>query len=83
MGAGRRKAAACCEDPEALHAFCSMLFEKRRKQLGAVLGRSRPFPDGIAPEARAESLGLAQLRALHEWFKSGNVNPASDVNGAG
>ena len=41
------------------------LFEKRRKQLGAVLGRGFAFPAGIDPKARAEALALDQLMALY------------------
>jgi 16S rRNA (adenine1518-N6/adenine1519-N6)-dimethyltransferase len=44
--------------------FIQSLFEKRRKQLGAVLGRAFPFPPGIDPTARAESLATDQLIAL-------------------
>jgi 16S rRNA (adenine1518-N6/adenine1519-N6)-dimethyltransferase len=45
--------------------FCQRLFEKRRKQLGAVLGRDRVWPEGIGPTDRAESLTIGQLIALY------------------
>jgi 16S rRNA (adenine1518-N6/adenine1519-N6)-dimethyltransferase len=53
--------------PHLFADFVQGLFTKRRKQLGAVLGRDRPFPPGINPTARAESLTIEQLIAL---FKS-------------
>jgi 16S rRNA (adenine1518-N6/adenine1519-N6)-dimethyltransferase len=51
-----------------LHAFADFtqqLFTKRRKQLGAILGRQCPFPMDISPTARAESLSISQLIALY------------------
>jgi 16S rRNA (adenine1518-N6/adenine1519-N6)-dimethyltransferase len=41
----------------ALHT----LFSKRRKQIGAILGRSKPFPPGIDPNSRPEQLTVDQL----------------------
>jgi 16S rRNA (adenine1518-N6/adenine1519-N6)-dimethyltransferase len=41
----------------ALHT----LFSKRRKQIGAILGRSKPFPEGIDPTSRPEQLSVDQL----------------------
>jgi 16S rRNA (adenine1518-N6/adenine1519-N6)-dimethyltransferase len=52
------------EDVRGLAAFVQNLFEKRRKQLGAVLGRDRAWPDGIGPTDRAESLSVEQLISL-------------------
>lgn len=52
--------------PGAFGAFVQGLFEKRRKQLGAVLGRGFPFPPGVLPTDRAEALSVVQLVALHE-----------------
>lgn len=51
--------------PRPLADFCQSLFEKRRKQLGAVLGRDRTWPQGVAPTDRAEALPVATLVALH------------------
>jgi 16S rRNA (adenine1518-N6/adenine1519-N6)-dimethyltransferase len=53
------------DDVRGLGAFVQGLFEKRRKQLGAVLGRDRPWPAGITPTDRAEALNLEQLIALY------------------
>jgi 16S rRNA (adenine1518-N6/adenine1519-N6)-dimethyltransferase len=54
-------------DARALVDFAQRLFAARRKQLGAVLGRSRPFPEGIDPAARAESLTIEQFETLRLW----------------
>lgn len=51
-------------DPARLLTFCHRVFEQRRKQLGTLLGRDTVFPDGIAPEDRAEALTVGQLIAL-------------------
>ncbi|NUQ68154.1 MAG: ribosomal RNA small subunit methyltransferase A [Phycisphaerales bacterium] len=52
-------------DPGGLARFCQKVFEKRRKQLGAVLGRDVPWPEGVRGEDRAEALSVEQLIALH------------------
>jgi 16S rRNA (adenine1518-N6/adenine1519-N6)-dimethyltransferase len=52
------------DDPRALASMCRRLFTKRRKQLGAVLGRDHPLPEGVAPETRAEALTVDQLVEL-------------------
>lgn len=51
-------------DLKALAAFTHALFSKRRKQLGAVLGRDYPFPTGIDPNARAETLSAPDIVRL-------------------
>jgi 16S rRNA (adenine1518-N6/adenine1519-N6)-dimethyltransferase len=55
-------------EPRRLVDFCQRLFAQRRKQLGAVLGRAGPWPAGVTPDARAESLTpvlLEELARLH------------------
>lgn len=52
------------EDPGAFAAFCQRAFEKRRKQLGSVLGRDFDWPEGVTASARAESLDPVLLVAL-------------------
>ncbi|MEI7658244.1 MAG: 16S rRNA (adenine(1518)-N(6)/adenine(1519)-N(6))-dimethyltransferase RsmA [Phycisphaerae bacterium] len=64
MLAARRLAVPRCETPGVMAKWCQTLFEKRRKQLGAVLGRGLAWPEGIRPEQRAEELDLDQLIAL-------------------
>ncbi len=51
-------------EADAFGAFVHTLFSKRRKQLGAILGRSRTWPEGIDPNARPESLSIADLARL-------------------
>ena len=60
----RRRATPLTDDPAALSATLQRLFTRRRKQLGAILGRDTPLPDGIDPNARPESLSVEQLVAL-------------------
>jgi 16S rRNA (adenine1518-N6/adenine1519-N6)-dimethyltransferase len=50
--------------PRHLAEFAQWLFTKRRKQLGAVLGRGFPCPSGITPDQRAESLPVEKFVAL-------------------
>lgn len=57
-----------CDDPRAFAAFVHKLFGKRRKQLGAILGRGTPLPPDVSPEARPETLGVEQLAALARWI---------------
>ena len=64
-GATAPSSGGALPDLQAFADFTQSLFEKRRKQLGAVLGRAFPFPQGIDPTARAESLTIAQLLALY------------------
>ena len=60
----RRRQSPLTDDPAALSRMLQVLFTKRRKQLGSILGRDFPFPKGIDPNARPESLSVAQLVLL-------------------
>lgn len=51
-------------EPDRVSAFVHRLFASRRKQLGALLGRTAPFPVGILPTMRAETLTPDQILAL-------------------
>jgi 16S rRNA (adenine1518-N6/adenine1519-N6)-dimethyltransferase len=51
-------------ESEEFGAFVHTLFSKRRKQLGAILGRARAWPEGIEPTARPESLAVEDLVRL-------------------
>lgn len=53
-------------NPAGLAAFCQAVFAKRRKQLGSVLGKDVPWPEGIGPLMRIEELTPAQIAALSE-----------------
>lgn len=62
-----RRQVPMTDDPKALSGLLQTLFQKRRKQLGAVLGRDRAFPDGINPDDRPESLSVEQFVELARW----------------
>jgi 16S rRNA (adenine1518-N6/adenine1519-N6)-dimethyltransferase len=49
---------------EQFAVFVTSLFAKRRKQLGAILGRSFEFPDGISQEQRPSTLTINQLESI-------------------
>ncbi|MCA9306158.1 MAG: ribosomal RNA small subunit methyltransferase A [Phycisphaerales bacterium] len=59
-----RRDVALTRDAEALARMCRVLFTKRRKQIGAILGRGFGFPDGIDASARPESLTVEQIETL-------------------
>ncbi len=68
MVALRRLPTPRCSRPRALLDFLVKLFEQRRKQLGAVLGRSTALPPGIDPAIRAEALSVEQLVGLFDFL---------------
>ena len=51
-------------DPAALSRLLHTLFTRRRKQLGSILGRDTPLPEGITPDRRPDSLTVEELVAL-------------------
>ncbi|MFO0827874.1 MAG: 16S rRNA (adenine(1518)-N(6)/adenine(1519)-N(6))-dimethyltransferase RsmA [Phycisphaerales bacterium] len=57
---------------DAFESFLHTVFSKRRKQLGAILGRDVPWPRGIEPEMRPEVLGVDQLLGLARVVASGH-----------
>ena len=63
-----RRANPLTDDPAALSSLLQTLFQKRRKQLGAILGRDRALPKGIDPDARPESLSVEQFVQLARWL---------------
>jgi 16S rRNA (adenine1518-N6/adenine1519-N6)-dimethyltransferase len=60
----RRRTTALTDDLHGLAALAQQLFQKRRKQIGSVLGRDRTYPPGIEPSMRPEQLTVEQLVAL-------------------
>lgn len=64
MVAIERLATAQTDDPAALAAFAQRLFGQRRKQIGSVLAKDTPWPEGISPTMRAEDLPLADILRL-------------------
>jgi 16S rRNA (adenine1518-N6/adenine1519-N6)-dimethyltransferase len=61
MVAIERRADPISGEPRRLFDFAQRLFEKRRKQLGAIIGRERAWPTGVGPEMRAEQLSPIQF----------------------
>jgi 16S rRNA (adenine1518-N6/adenine1519-N6)-dimethyltransferase len=78
MVALRRLAPPLTDDPAGFAEFCARAFAKRRKQLGAVFGRSLGWPMGIEPRQRAESLTVEQFVALHRAVEG---EPPADGKG--
>ncbi|MEC9374272.1 MAG: 16S rRNA (adenine(1518)-N(6)/adenine(1519)-N(6))-dimethyltransferase RsmA [Planctomycetota bacterium] len=52
------------DDAESLVACCSTLFQKRRKQLGAIIGRDVAESAGFDPTRRPESLSIEEFVQL-------------------
>jgi len=59
------------DDPHALADMLQRLFSKRRKQLGAILGRDTRWPDRVDPSQRPEQLTIEQLVALCDLTETG------------
>ena len=76
----RRRERPLTDNPQQLAAMVQRLFQRRRKQLGSILGRSTPLPPGIDPQARPETLSIAQFVELarhigQETSDSGESTP--------
>jgi 16S rRNA (adenine1518-N6/adenine1519-N6)-dimethyltransferase len=54
----------------ALGEFAQRLFEKRRKQLGSVLGRDLRWPAGVQSTDRAETLTVPQIIELFDQCRA-------------
>lgn len=59
-------------DIHAFQRFVGSAFSKRRKQLGAILGRSAPLPAGVEARQRPEELAPSQ------WVELWSLNRATD-----
>lgn len=66
----RRREKPLTADLPALSRILHTLFSKRRKQIGAILGRATPLPAGIDPRARPEQLTVGQLIALADRWRA-------------
>ncbi len=66
----RRRAVPLAHDPDRLAAFCHTLFSKRRKQLGAIVGRGTPWPPGVAATMRPEELSVQQIVTLADVMQA-------------
>jgi 16S rRNA (adenine1518-N6/adenine1519-N6)-dimethyltransferase len=59
-----RRDVPLADDPHALSRLAQLLFGKRRKQLGSILGREVALPPGIDANSRPEQLSVEQLVEL-------------------
>lgn len=64
-----RRAEPVTPDLRRLAAVTQQLFQRRRKQLGTIVGRGRALPEGIDAAQRPETLTVAQLAALAGWMR--------------
>lgn len=64
-----RKQTPLTDDVGTLTNFSHQLFQKRRKQIGSILGRGFPFPDGVDPDQRPETISLEQMIKLAQIYK--------------
>jgi 16S rRNA (adenine1518-N6/adenine1519-N6)-dimethyltransferase len=62
-------------DPAALSATAQRLFNQRRKQLGAILGRDVALPPGVGATQRPEQLTVEQIIALSESLHQQSQDP--------
>jgi len=58
------------DHPDALGRTLHLLFSRRRKQIGGILGKSQGLPQGIDPHGRPEQLTMEQLVAVSDWLNS-------------
>lgn len=63
-----RRSDPLTRDGRRLAELCHTLFSKRRKQLGAILGRTVALPEGVLPEQRPEELTPEQIVELMEML---------------
>lgn len=59
-----RKSQPVTQNMDQFVALVHLLFGKRRKQLGSILGREHVLPEGIQHEMRPEVLSVEQLATL-------------------
>lgn len=61
-----RRSAPLTDQPHQLSQLLHRLFSRRRKQLGAILGRDHPLPPGVQATQRPETLSVEQLVQLSQ-----------------
>ena len=67
----RRRAQALTDDPHGLAKLAQQLFQKRRKQIGSILGRDTPLPDGVDATMRPEQLNIEQMVMIQKLTAAG------------
>ncbi|MFT3686788.1 MAG: 16S rRNA (adenine(1518)-N(6)/adenine(1519)-N(6))-dimethyltransferase RsmA [Phycisphaerales bacterium] len=68
----RRRPDPLTRDGAGLALLCQKVFSKRRKQLGAILGRDQELPAGVEATQRPEELSPAQFVQLLELVPTEN-----------
>jgi 16S rRNA (adenine1518-N6/adenine1519-N6)-dimethyltransferase len=68
-----RRPVPLTDDLTGLAEICQRLFSQRRKQIGSVLGRDIPWPDGIEPAMRAEQLSPARIIELARVVRTSGI----------
>jgi 16S rRNA (adenine1518-N6/adenine1519-N6)-dimethyltransferase len=68
----RRRPDPLTRDGAGLATLCQKVFSKRRKQLGAILGRDQELPAGVEATQRPEELSPAQFVQLLELVPTEN-----------
>jgi 16S rRNA (adenine1518-N6/adenine1519-N6)-dimethyltransferase len=66
-----RRAAPLTADAGELSKLVHTLFTRRRKTLRAILGRDYPWPPGIDPTARPDTLSVDELEAVAAAARDG------------
>jgi 16S rRNA (adenine1518-N6/adenine1519-N6)-dimethyltransferase len=69
----KRRADPLTDDPNALGALCHALFSQRRKQIGSILGREHPLPEGVTSDMRPERMSVEQFCELARAWKGGDT----------
>jgi 16S rRNA (adenine1518-N6/adenine1519-N6)-dimethyltransferase len=69
----KRRAELLTDDPKALGALCHALFSQRRKQIGSILGRDHPLPEGVTSDMRPERMSVEQFCELARAWKGGEA----------
>lgn len=69
----KRRADPLTDDPEQLGALCHALFSQRRKQIGSILGRDHPLPEGVTHDMRPERMSVEQFCELARAWKGGEA----------
>ena len=62
------------DDPHRFAALVHKLFHQRRKQIGTILGRDTPLPEGVQRTMRPEQLTVEQLVQLSESLPATRSN---------
>jgi 16S rRNA (adenine1518-N6/adenine1519-N6)-dimethyltransferase len=77
-----RRASPLADDIPQLVEMTRRLFATRRKQLGTILGRAHPLPEGVDPTQRPESLSVEQICTLATLAKADSDSDRTTGSGS-